>query len=299
MQVLQDLGLRDIGRISWASVRNFLDDQPFQLAAALSYYTLLSIAPLLLVVTGIAGLILSDAQISRELIEQARALVGEEGATLLETVTQNIEERDDSILSMVIGSILTLLGASTVFAQLQKALNSIWGVEPQPKNAIVGFLRARLISMTVVLGLGFMLLVSLVLSAALTGLYGYLESLFPGAGLLTRTLNILLTFAIIATLLGLLFRYVPDAHVTWQDTVVGAIATALLFTLGKYLIGLYLGQASVGSAYGAAGSAVVFMVWVYYASLILFFGVEITKAVADHRGHPIIPAEYAEAVEEV
>lgn len=286
-------GTKSIGRIAWASLGEFIDDHPFPLAAALSYYTLLSIAPLLLVVTSVAGLMLGDADIRSELVEQTRDLIGEDGAAILQTVSENVKSPRENILSMTVGVLLMLFGASTVFAQLQFTLNRIWRVEAVPSNAVVGFLRARLISLAIILGLGFMLLVSLVLSAVLTGISGRLSDLFPGADVIARVLEMLVSLGFISLLLGLLFRYVPDAEISWHDTLIGAVITAILFTLGKYLIGLYLGQASVGSAYGAAGSAVVFMVWVYYASLILLLGAEITKTVARYRGHPLEPSPHA------
>lgn len=293
----QAVGVRHLGSVVKAAAKDFFDDQPFHLAAALSYYTLLSIAPLLLVVTSIAGLLLGDLHVRDSLIGQAEALVGREGAQLLETVSRNVGPPEESLWSMIIGLLLTLLGASTVFAQLQFALNRIWRVEAVPSNAVVGFVRARLVSLAVVLGLGFLLLVSLILSAALSGFSGYIEDVFPGAGLVSRFFDLCLSVGLIAVVLALLFRYVPDAQISWRDTTIGALITAVLFTVGKYFIGLYLGKASVGSAYGAAGSAVVFMVWVYYASLILFFGAAVTKAVARQRGHPVMPSAYARSLE--
>lgn len=289
-------GARSAGQIAWTSIREFIDDHPFPLAAALSYYTLLAIAPLLLVVTSVAGLMLGDADIRGELVRQTRDLIGDEGAAILQTVSRNVSSSRENILSMSVGVVLMLFGASTVFAQLQYILNRIWGVEAAPSNAVVGFLRARLISLTIILGLGFMLLVSLVLSAVLTAVSGRLSELFPGAEIIARLFELIVSLGFITLLLALFFRYVPDAEVSWRDTLTGAIVTAVLFTLGKYLIGLYLGQASVGSAYGAAGSAVVFMVWVYYASLILLFGAEVTKTVARYRGHPLEPSPHARSL---
>lgn len=286
-------GAKRIGQIAWTSIQEFIDDHPFPLAAALSYYTLLSIAPLLLVVTSLAGMMLGNADIRADLVSQTRDLIGEDGAAILQTVSQNVSSPRENMVSMSIGFLLVLFGASTVFAQLQFILNRIWGVEAAPSNAVVGFLRARLISLTIILGLGFMLLVSLVLSAVLAGVSERLAELFPGADIVARTLELVVSLGFITLLLALFFRYVPDAEISWQDTIIGAVVTAILFTLGKYLIGLYLGQASVGSAYGAAGSAVVFMVWVYYASLILLFGAEVTKTVARYRGHPLEPSPHA------
>ena len=289
-------GVKSVGRIAWTSIGEFMDDNPFPLAAALSYYTLLATAPLLLVVTSIAGLMLGDADIRGELVEQTRELIGAEGAQILKTVSENVRSPRQNLVSMSIGMVLILFGASTVFAQLQYILNRIWEVEAVPSNAVIGFLRARLVSLAIILGLGFMLLVSLVLSAVLSALSGTLSSLFPAGDVIARMLEIAFSLGFTTLLLALLFRYVPDAEISWHDTLTGATVTAVLFTIGKYLIGLYLGQASVGSAYGAAGSAVVFMVWVYYASLILLLGAEITKTVARFRGHPLEPSPHARSL---
>lgn len=289
-------------RATWAplaldAVRGFLQCQPFQLAAALSYYTLLSIAPLLLVITGAATLLLGEETVREALVSRAGQLVGDEGAALTQTVLANADEPGRGLVSMVVGLALVVLGATTVFAQLQIALNRIWSVEAAPSNAVLGFLRHRLLALSIVLGIGFLLWASLLVTAALEVLNDMLEPYLPGAELLWRVLNIVVSLGMVTLLLAILFKYVPDAKIRWRDTWAGAFVTALLFTLGKQGIGLYLAGAGVGSAYGAAGSAIVFMVWVYYASLILFIGAEITRVIARHRGFPVRPAPHARAVE--
>lgn len=286
--------LREAGSIAWETVRTFNVHEPFQLAAALAYCTLLSIAPLLLVIVGAAGILMGEAEVQQALVTQARELVGDQGASLLRTVMRNASQSNRNVLSMVIGFVLTLLGATTVFAQLQTSLNRIWGVRPKPSNAILGFARARLVSLAVVLGLAFLMLASLVLQAAIRALQDYLATLFPGAGIVTLVVNNLLSLGLVALVLAMLFRYVPDVRISWRITFIGGVVTALLLTLGNFAIGLYLGRAAVGSAYGAAGSAVVFMVWVYYTGLILFLGAHTTKVIAEHRGSPIVPSEHAE-----
>ncbi len=286
--------IREAGSISWESIRTFVQGNAFEMAAALAYFTLLSIAPLLLVIIGAAGVLMGERQVQEALVTQARELVGSEGASLLQTVMQRAAESPRNVLSMGIGFVLTLFGATTIFAHLQRSLNRIWDVQPRPSNAVLGFARARLISLSVVLGLAFLMLASLVLQAAISGLQEYLASLFPGAAILSRILNTLLSLTLVALVLAMLFRYVPDVEISWHDTLVGALVTAVLLTIGNYAIGLYLGHAAVGSAYGAAGSAVVFMVWVYYTSVVLFFGANTTKVIAVHHGSPIVPNRYAE-----
>jgi membrane protein len=271
----------------------FSDHQPFQLAAALSYYTLLSMAPVLLILIGLGGFLLGQDAVQRELVLQVRALVGAEGAAVVETLIRNVEQPERGIISMALGVGLIIVGATTVFAQLQTALNQVWNVRAAPANAVLGLVRARLVSFGVVLGLGLILMVSLVLSAVLAALYDYIAEHLPGAPVIWQLVNDGTSVALVALLIAALFKFVPDAHIAWRDTWIGAVATALLLTVGKFAIGLYLGQASVGSAYGAAGSLVVLMAWVYYTSLILLFGAELTRAVAHYRGTPVRPSRYA------
>ncbi len=290
--------IKEAGSITWDTIRLFKDEEPFDMAAALAYYTLLSIAPLLLVIVGAAGMLLGEARVQDALVDQARQLVGSEGASLLQTVMQNAAASPKNTISMIIGFVLTILGATTIFAHLQKSLDRIWDVKPAPSNAVVGFARARLVSLGVVLGLAFMMLASLVLQAAISGLQGYIATLFPGADILSVIVNNLLSLTLVALVLAMLFRYVPDVEITWRETLIGAFVTALLLTIGNYAIGLYLGRAAVGSAHGAAGSAVVFMVWVYYTALILFFGATMTRVIARHHGTPIVPNEYATFIHE-
>jgi len=284
---------REVGSIALESLKNFFSGEPFQLAAALSYYTMLSLAPLLLVLIGMSGLLLGEAQVQEALVTQVGDLVGDEGASLLQTVAQNVGTNDRNYVSMIVGFVLMIVGATTVFAQLQTALNRVWGVKAAPNNAILGFLRSRLVSLTVVLGLAFMLLVSLIFTAAIAAIQAHLEGFLPGADILWSIANHAISLILVGMLLAMLFRYVPDVEISWRDTIVGALVTAALLTLGKYVIGIYLGRAGVGSPYGAAGSAVVFMVWVYYVSLILFLGAEITKTIARHRGQPLEPSAHA------
>ena len=250
----------------------------------------------LLVIVGAAGMLMGEAQVQNALVGQARELVGSEGATLLQTVMQNAAQSPKNTVSMIVGFVLTILGATTIFAHLQKSLDRIWDVEPAPSNAVVGFARARVISLGVVLGLAFMMLASLVLQAAISGLQSYIATLFPGAAVLSVIVNTLLSLSLVALVLAMLFRFVPDVEIAWREALIGAFVTALLLTIGNYAIGLYLGRAAVGSAHGAAGSAVVFMVWVYYTAVILFFGATMTKVIARRHGVPIVPNKYARYV---
>lgn len=293
MRLNLSIFLQSSKAIVQSALRGFVDDKLFHLSAALSYYALLSMAPLFLVLTSIVGLMLDDVSTREMLIEYMGNMVGDAGADVLRTLSNNVSSPRKSVISMSIGIALILVGATTVFAYLQYVLNRIWHVEPIPTNAVFGFLRARLIALAVVLGVGFLLLVSLILSAVTSGLTTSLGGEYLGVGLVLRTVDLVFSIAFVSMVLALLFRYVPDAKIYWSDAWFGAVVTALLFTLGKHLIGLYLGQVSVGSAYGAASSVIVFMVWVYYASLILFLGAGLTRAFGAHRGHPVVPNAYA------
>lgn len=292
----------DPARTTWTilvdSFKAFVAGEPFRLAAALSYYSLLSMAPLLLIVIGTAGFFFGEGVVRNELIDQMRALTGEEGASLAETVIVNAERLEGNVLSLVLGGGLMLFGATTVFAQLQGALNQIWRVEAAPENALLGFLRHRILSFALIISLGFLLIVSLVASAILAALQGYFETLGVATVAWWRAINGAVSFAFAMALIAMIFKYLPDALIEWRDVWLGAFITALLLLIGKYVIGLYLGQASIGSVFGAAGSVVVFMVWVYYAALIFFFGAEITRAVAAYRGERLRPSEHARVRDE-
>jgi membrane protein len=280
------------------SAKSFYTNDALQLAAAISYYSLLSMAPLLLVVIAIAGVFFADGVVQAQLIDQMKSLVGAEGAELAETVIANTESEEQSRWSLLVGTGLTLFGATTVFAQLQAALNRVWHVEAEPSSAVWNFVKHRLLSFALVLSLGFLLMVSLVISAVLAAVNEYVSAAANGTAVLWEILNMAVSFGLATLLIALMFKYLPDAEIQWRDTWLGAFITALLFIIGKAAIGLYLGQASVASSFGAAGSVVVFMIWVYYASLIILFGAEITHAVAEHRGAHTPPMDHAHAAGE-
>lgn len=278
--------------------REFLDDRPLDMAGALSYYTLLSIAPMLLVVLAAAGLIIDGAVIRAQVVEQISNLVGPGSAQFINTIIEHADKPGQGLVAMITGITITVIGATTVFAQLQNALNRIWHVEAVPdRSAIWSYLRQRLMSLGMVLSIAFLLLVSLGISALLAGLHGYVGTTMPGEMLVWRILNIVISLGLITTLIAMMFKFLPDAKVEWRDIWFGAFITSLLFTIGKFLIGLYLGRASVGSSYGAAGSAVVIMVWIYYASLILFFGAKMTQMMSRQRRGRVEPGEHAQQLE--
>ena len=275
------------------AARSFYANGALQFAAAIAYYSLLSMAPLLLIVVAIAGVAFADGAVHAQLIDQIRSLIGAEGAALAETVIENTQSESQSRVSLLIGTVLTVFGATTVFAQIQAALNSIWHVVADPSKALWHFVKHRLLSFALVVTLGFLLMVSLVVSAALAALYEYVSASAVIAVFVWEALNVGISFGLATFLIALMFKYLPDAQVEWRDTWLGAFLTALLFVTGKAAIGLYLGQASVASSFGAAGSVVIFMIWVYYASLIMLFGAELTHAVAERRGARTAPTDHA------
>jgi membrane protein len=276
----------------------FGEDKAPRLSAALAYYTVFSLAPLLVITIAIAGLVFGAQAAQDALDEQIRGLVGQEGADLIQTMVENARQPREGIKATVIGVVTLLFGALGAFGQLQDALNTIWEVAPKPGRGLIGILKDRLAPAGLVLGVGFLLLVSLVLSAGLaaaSGLWsGYLENL----AVLGQVVNFLVSFLVITLLFAMIFKFLPDAKIAWRDVWIGAALTSLLFTIGKTLIGLYLGSGSVASAYGAAGSLIILLLWVYYSAMILFFGAEFTQVYANRFGSKVQPAENAVRVTE-
>lgn len=263
------------------------EDEASLLAAALSYYTAVSIAPLLVLVVVIAGFFLGQETAQSQLITQLRAGMGTEGAQFLETVLQNADQPTLASAAGILSFLTLLWGSTNVFAQLHNSLNKIWNVERAPGASIMATLRSRLLSFTLVLGVAFMLLVSLVLSTLLAVLLETGRSLLPGADWVWQMVNFLVSLGVITFLFAAMFKVLPDAKIAWRDVWLGAVVTALLFSVGKYLLGLYL--ANAGNAYGAVGSVVVFLLWVFYSAQILFMGAEFTQVYARRYGAGIRP----------
>ena len=277
--------LADIWPVIKQTAAEFFHDKVPRLGAALAFYTALSLSPMLLVVVAIAGAVYGDVAARGELAHQMQDTVGPEGAKAIETMLANTKSQGKSTLMTIIGVVTLLIGATGVFAQLQDALDTIWKVTPEKSGGgIWSAIRDRLLSFSIVLGLAFLLVVSLVISAAVTAINTWMADRVPMPGWLLQALNQLLTLALLTILFATIFKVLPHAHPAWSDVWVGALLTAGLFTLGKYLIGLYLAQAAPGSAYGAAGSFVVLLIWIYYSSQILLFGAEFTQVYAKTRG---------------
>ena len=272
------------------------EDKASRLAAALAYYAAISLAPLLVLLVSIAGLALGNEAAQGQISAQIQGLVGEQSAQAIEEIIANANKPSTGVLASVAAIITLLLGASGVFGALQDGLNTIWEVEAKPGRGIVGIIKDRFLSLTMVFGVGFLLLVSLVLSAALTALGDFMGGLLPLPAVVLQVLNFFVSFVVITLLFALIYKFLPDVEIGWNDVWIGAAITSLLFSIGKFLIGLYLGRGSVGSAYGAAGSLVVILIWVYYSAQILFFGAEFTQVYADAFGSRIRPDKDAESV---
>ena len=282
---------------TWAVVKEagqeWLDDDATRLSAALAFYTILSIAPLLVIATAVTGMVLGDEAANGQLERQVRGFSGDAAAEVLKTTVQNADRPKTGALATVIGVVTLLFGASGVFGELQGALNTAWDVKPKPGRGVWGIVRDRFLSFGMVLVVGFLLLVSLFVTATLSAVGDRLTGMVPGLPTLMLVANFVLSFAVVTLLFAAIFKVLPDAKIAWRDVWFGAAVTAGLFTLGKYLIGLYLGTAGIATPFGAAGSVVAFVVWVYYSGLIVFFGAELTQVVARHRGRQIEPKENA------
>jgi membrane protein len=280
-------------RLLKQTVSDWSSDNATRLAAAMAFYTLLSLAPLVMVAIAVAGLVFGEEAARGYVSSELAGVVGPQAGEGVETVVEHAKKPEAGVVGSIVGILVLLFGASGVFKELQASLNIIWEVEPKPGRGFVGVIRDRFFSFTMVLGVAFLLLVSLVISTALSAVGGFMSDALPGGAVLWQILNFTISLAVITVLFALIFKVVPDVKITWRDVWPGALATALLFAVGKFALGLYLGRASVMSSYGAAGSLVVLVIWVYYATQILFLGAEFTQVYAKHRGAHIEPGPNA------
>jgi membrane protein len=288
--------LRTIPGLLVAAAKEFGQDEAMTLGAGLAFYTALSLAPLLVLLLWIGGSLGEGTQ--QQMIDQVIGLMGKDAG---ESIRSLVESADDhptvGSIAGIFSVLALIMSASGVFAQLQHSMNLIWGVEPKPGRGIRKFLRARFLSISFMLVMGFILLVSLVLSAGLSAAINVLSDALPGADFLWSIVDFAVAFAVFVLLFASMFKILPDAKIAWREVWIGAIGTAFFFVIGKILIGLYLGNSTIGSAYGAAGSFLVLLVWVYYSSLIVFFGAELTQVLARHRRREIVPRDYAQWID--
>jgi membrane protein len=273
------------------------EDRVPRLAAALAYYTTFSLAPLLVVLIAIAGAVFGADAVRGRLDDQIRGLLGENGAQAVQDMVRSASAHPSSgTLATLFSVAALLLGATGVFGELQDSLNTIWEVKPKPGRGLRGIVQDRLLTFGMVLAVGFLLTVSLVVSALIAGLGALVGGRTGALAPLWQAIDVVASIAILSVLFGAMFKWLPDVEIGWRDVWVGAVATSVLFTVGKLLLGLYLGRSSTVSVYGAAGSLVVLLIWVYYSAQILFFGAELTQVYANQYGSRVVPAPNAEPV---
>jgi membrane protein len=254
-----------------------LDDKAFKMAAALSYYAAFSMGPLLIIVIAIAGFIFGEEAARGQLFYEMKNMIGSDGAQMLETIIKGAANTSTGIIATIISILFLVLGSAGVFLELQESLNIIWGVELKPGRGIWGFIKNRLVSFSMVVATGFLLMVSLIISSVITILNNYMDDKFPALIPVAFVLNNLASFTVITIMFALIYKVLPDVNISWRYVWLGAGITSFLFAIGKYLIGLYLGSSSYSSTYGAAASLVILFLWIYYSGLILFFGAELTQ----------------------
>src|SRR5205807_4047281 len=272
----------------------WIEDKAPQLGAALAYYTVFSLAPLILVLVAIVGLLFhNDPGAWNKLTEQMSAFLDKGAVEMVRNIAQKASQPNKGVLATVIGILLALFGASGVFGQLQDALNTIWGVKTKPGVGIMGFIRSRFLSFAMVAGVCFLLLVSLVLESLLKSLSHYVQAILPGGIVIALVIYSIFDLAVVVLLFACIFKFLPDVKIQWRDVWIGAVMTAILFGIGKWLLGFYLGSGAAGSAYGAASSLITLLLWVYYSSQILLFGAEFTQVYAAQAGRAFRPSEYA------
>ena len=286
-----------IGRLLHLALAEFNDDNGLKLSASLSYYTLFSLAPMLLIVISIGSILLGKEAAEGYLFHQFEGLIGELGATQLQEMIHNVQISGDTPWVTAVGLATFFIGATGVFVEIQDSVNIIWSIKAKPKRGWLHFIFTRLISFSMVVGIGFLLMVSLVLSAVLSMLDGWIIDNIGTFAWLAFIVSNVIAVATVMLLFAIIFKVLPDAKLKWRDVIIGSFFTAVLFLIGKYLINLYLGRSNTVTVYGAAGAAVLIILWVYYSAIILYFGAEFTKVYANKYGGKIRPKPYAVFVE--
>ena len=292
------MNLRKIGQMLKETFKEWQRDKASRIAAALAYYTVFSISPLLVIAIAIAGAFFGQETAQEQITEQLTGLIGEDGIKPILLALDNISQPKIRGLASLISIGVLMLGASGIFAQLQDALNTVWKVEPQPGQGIAPFLRKRVSSFLMVLAIGFLLMLSLILSTVVAAVSKYRTDFLPGSQILWENLDFVVSLGLITFLFGLMFKYVPDIKIAWKDVFVGSIITALLFIFGKFLLGVYISRGSLGSAYGAAGSLIVFLAWVYYSAQIILLGAEFTQVYSRMYGSKRRSLDYSQSQED-
>jgi membrane protein len=294
------ISVKGIWKVLVESFKGFGEDKITKLSASLAYSTVFSLGPLLIVIIFLCGLFFGQEAIQGSIYQQMQQFVGKEAALQLQTIIQNATISGKGKLAAIIGIITLVLGATAVFAEIQDSINTIWGLKPKPKKGWLKVIINRILSFSMVISLGFLLLVSLAVSAAVEGLSKRLQHIFPDVTVVIfYIINLVISFIVITVLFSVIFKVLPDARIKWKDVLPGAIASTLLFMIGKFAISFYISKSNVGSTYGAAGSFVILLLWIYYSSIILYFGAEFAKAYAVNYGSEIRPSDYAVSIKNV
>ncbi|MFD2286162.1 YihY family inner membrane protein [Pedobacter petrophilus] len=292
--------LKGIWSVLKAAFTGFGDHKVTKLSGSLAYYTVFSMAPLLVVVISLCGIFLGREIAEGQVYEQLEGFLGRESATSLQELIKNAYLDGKSTFALIIGIVTLLIGSTTIFGDIQDSINTIWGIKPKPKRGWVKMLQNRFLSFSVIISLGFVLLVSLGVTSLLDAFSGRLQARFADVSYyIFYVINQAVTLAVISLIFGVIFKVLPDAIIKWKDVIAGAVVTAILFMIGKFAISLYIGKSDVGGTYGATGSLVVVLLWTYYSSIILYFGAEFTKAYAIAYGSEIYPSHYAVTTKEV
>jgi membrane protein len=277
---------------------SFSENKVMKLSASLAYYTIFSMGPLLIVIISLCGLLFSKQAVEGKLYDILKNFVGSDTAFSLQTMIERVGKDDQSFIAGIIGFVVLMLGATSIFSEIQDSINIIWGIQAKPKKNWIKYLQNRFLSFSVIVSLGFLLLITLLISSLIEMVSNNLSLYFPNTTIIVfYVINLLLTIFISTLIFGTIFKVLPDARIKWKDIFAGALVTSVLFLIGKFAISFYISHTDVGSAFGAAGSLVVLLVWAYYSSVILYLGAEFTKAYASKYGGEIHPNNYAVKVQ--
>jgi membrane protein len=292
---------KEIALISWnllkKTYQEFDDDNAIKLSASLSYYTIFSLPPLLIIIMSIFSVFFGREAVTGRFFGQINGMVGNEAAIQIQETIKNIELSDSNTFAAIFGGIMLLIGASGVFAEIQSSINSIWGLKAKPDKGFIKFIKNRLMSFSMIASVGFLLLVSLMVNTVMDIINARLLVYFPDTTIyLFYVLNILVLFATTTILFSIIFKTLPDGYIAWKDALIGSSFTSFFFMIGKFAIGFYLGSSTVATVYGAAGSVIIILIWVYYSAIILYFGAEFTKVYSNAHGNKIIPNDYTVSI---
>jgi membrane protein len=291
---------KKIWKVIKDSFSGFSDDKVTKLSASLAYYTVFSMGPLLILIISLCGIFLGREAIEGQVYQQLEGFMGKDTASQLQDIIKNAAISGKGPVAVIIGAVTLLIGATTVFGEIQDSINTIWGLKPKPKRGWLKMLQNRFLSFSVIISLGFILLVSLAVTSLVDGLNDALMRRFSDISVIIfYVVNQVITLAVISFIFGVIFKVLPDAEIKWKDVMLGSIVTGILFMIGKFGISFYISTSDVGSTFGAAGSLVVLLLWTYYSSLILYYGAEFTKAYAVNYGSPIHPSHYAVTTRQV